>query len=613
MLDIVLESANTLILMVIFTYFLLVDRTIEYGRRGWAFVKLGLLFIIFGSIMDIADNFDVIDKLLFIGDTSIQVVLEKFVGFFCGLVFLAIGFWLWLPTIHQMGEVQRKLAESKRNLEYKIMERTKVLQEEVESRRRVEMALRHAEERRQVLYENAPIAIVHGLIAGPLVERNMAFAHMLGYDLPEDLSENDDPLHYWYDRESFDPLSKRLKSEKHVRDFETRLRHKDGSVVWVRYNFTTLADREGENYYFYGFANDITESKRAVDALAENEQRLKTIMNSLPVGMSLIDTATQEIVDVNSAALLMTGYSREELVGKHCCQSLCSTKNGGCLLPDKDNLLENSEIAIQMKSGAELPILKTMADLSMDGRKYLLEIFVDISEQKRLESLKEDVDRIVRHDLKSPIIGMINACTVLLMDNDEVQGEVRDMLKVILQQGKKVLRMIGMSLTMYKMESGTYKYVSERVDFMGVVRRVLTELDDVANSKGSPVNVLLNGKKPEEGAVLLVMGDELLYDSMLANLLKNAIEASPFGKPVELSLESGKPSFVTIVNSGAVPEDIRDGFFNKYVTSGKRTGTGLGTYSANLIARTVGATIEMDTSDDLDRTTVIIHLPDLPV
>jgi K+-sensing histidine kinase KdpD len=65
---------------------------------------------------------------------------------------------------------------------------------------------------------------------------------------------------------------------------------------------------------------------------------------------------------------------------------------------------------------------------------------------------------------------------------------------------------------------------------------------------------------------------------------------------------------IRIYNQGAVPEHIRDRFFEKYVTSGKKRGIGLGTYSAKLMAETQHGSVAMATSEQ-DGTTVTIQLP----
>jgi signal transduction histidine kinase len=99
----------------------------------------------------------------------------------------------------------------------------------------------------------------------------------------------------------------------------------------------------------------------------------------------------------------------------------------------------------------------------------------------------------------------------------------------------------------------------------------------------------------------------LLY-SMLCNLIKNAIEASPEGGSVALSITREDGVRLEIRNRGAVPAEIRPRFFEKYTTAGKPRGVGLGAYSARLIARVHGGDLTLDASDP-DATTVIVALP----
>ncbi len=103
----------------------------------------------------------------------------------------------------------------------------------------------------------------------------------------------------------------------------------------------------------------------------------------------------------------------------------------------------------------------------------------------------------------------------------------------------------------------------------------------------SVVDLLLLG--PNEPAPKLapmhVRGEELLCYFIVANLVKNALEASRPGDRVDVRLTPGDPVTLTIHNPGEVPPDIAGRFFDKYVTCGKRGVTGLGTYSARLMAR----------------------------
>nr|WP_287411292.1 PAS domain-containing sensor histidine kinase [Pseudodesulfovibrio sp.] len=615
MFDVVLESLRTIVLAGILVFFIRADKDVEHGRRGYLFIKIGFLLVLFGSFMDITDNFESLNWTVIGGDTPVQAFLEKIVGYLAGFVLIAIGLLMWLPTLQTMENIQDCLEKDKHVLGREYDELTRALERENRKRRAVEASLLIAEERRMMLYEKAPVPIVHGIIGGNLVEWNTTFAEMLGYESFEELSDVvsgfGDPFFMWPYRTEAEEMLAALRAEKIVLNYEARLQRKDGTIILVRMDFTTVEDRDGVNYYFYCFAEDITERRAAEELLASSERRMKAIMDTMPIGLTLLDEKTREVVDVNAAMLSMTGYSRESLVGHQCCEFLCQRDKALCPALDEGEAVASDERIIRMENGDSLPVLKSVSRVTLDNMACLLEAFVDISEQKRLEHLKEDVDRIIAHDLKAPIIGVISACKVLLMDEDDVQGEIRDILETIEQQGRKVLRMIGMSMTVYKMEAGSYVYIPSQVNFVDVVNNVLTELDDLAGGLSVTVDVRFSDSTDLVSPSLVVLGQDILYESMVANLLKNAIEASPSGGTVVL--EMGKCDTdvmrMAISNSGVVPVDIRETFFEKYATSGKSSGTGLGTYSASLVVKTVGGEIHMETSDEEGRTSVFVTLP----
>jgi signal transduction histidine kinase len=164
---------------------------------------------------------------------------------------------------------------------------------------------------------------------------------------------------------------------------------------------------------------------------------------------------------------------------------------------------------------------------------------------------------------------------------------------------------------MFKMEHGTYELKAERIDLIRIARRIANDLDRLIAHRGMRVEFRLDGEPADESASCEACGEELLTYSMLANLMKNAIDASPGGGTVSLRYESGNEPRVRIHNQGAVPVEIRDRFFEKYVTADKEGGTGLGTYSARLIAETQGGGIELDSTEE-DGTTITIRFVGAP-
>ncbi len=221
--------------------------------------------------------------------------------------------------------------------------------------------------------------------------------------------------------------------------------------------------------------------------------------------------------------------------------------------------------------------------------------------------IREDVERLSRHDLKGPLAGIIGVPEVMLEDDNLTEGQ-KALLKMIERNGYTLLEMINRSTDLIKMESGQYTLQPERFDLYSEVERILNDLRKHIANKRIQTIVHCDGTG-NSGPVFPVFGERMLCYPMLYNLLLNAIEASPMGGVLQVSLNrQGDEEVIQITNTGAVPEAIRQRFFEKYVTFGKLTGTGLGTYSAWLVTKMHGGNISLDTSRE-GMTTVTVRLP----
>ncbi|MGE0085194.1 MAG: response regulator [Desulfococcaceae bacterium] len=219
-------------------------------------------------------------------------------------------------------------------------------------------------------------------------------------------------------------------------------------------------------------------------------------------------------------------------------------------------------------------------------------------ELKDAAVLREDVERITRHDLKTPLNAIIGVPRIMMMDRN-LPEKYKNFLKMIEDAGLTMLSMINFSLDLFKMERGIYRFRPAAVDISGIIAKILAELRELESSRNLYPELLVNGKICKNPDSFTAQGEELLCYSMLSNLIRNAFEASPEGERIRIELAREKDyAVIRIHNKGAVPPEIRDRFFDKYVTSGKKSGTGLGTYSARLIALTQGGSIDMDTSEE---------------
>jgi len=217
--------------------------------------------------------------------------------------------------------------------------------------------------------------------------------------------------------------------------------------------------------------------------------------------------------------------------------------------------------------------------------------------------LREEVERIARHDLKTPLAS-IASVPRLLREGRPLDAREHELVGMVERAALRVLSMVNLSLDLYRMEEGTYRLRAQAVDLAALARTVARELQAHAQSK----NLRLALDLPT--GPLYAQGEELLCYSVVANLLKNALEASPDGAEVQVRVRlasKGEAVVVAIHNRGEVPEAVRANFFSKYATHGKPGGTGLGAFSAHLMARVQQGDLHMESAGG--GTTLTLRLP----
>jgi len=223
---------------------------------------------------------------------------------------------------------------------------------------------------------------------------------------------------------------------------------------------------------------------------------------------------------------------------------------------------------------------------------------LEIQNKELIEAakLKEDIDGVMRHDLKGPLVSMIGFPPLILMHTDScLQDAHKHYLLLIEQAAKKMLKMINSTLDMFKMERGSYTLNPQKFNVANLLGGIVKEIESELLDKQLKVNFFINGKLSSfEKSSVLLNAEEFLCYSMFMNLIKNSVEASPNNEVIEININRNKS--ISITNKGEVPVEIRNMFWNKFATSGKIGGTGLGTYSAYLVAKTHKADIKADFS-----------------
>jgi PAS domain S-box-containing protein len=352
--------------------------------------------------------------------------------------------------------------------------------------------------------------------------------------------------------------------------------------------------------------NEILVREKISQNLSEQKAQLQTILDTIQTGIAVIDPETCIVEETNQALSQLIKLPKHILIGTSYEQYLCLNK--GCIpsLPKAEGRIDRTEGELVDKDGNKIPVEKLGVPIIFSGKKLLMECYADISERKKAIELRDDVERITRHDLKSPLNGVIGFSSLLLKESSELTSDQQEMIKLIEQSGFKMLNMINRSLDMYKMEQGIYTCNKQKVDLLPVLQRVLTDLENLLILKEIEVLFTVNKERIAESSVFMIETEELLIYSLFANLIKNAIEASSTGQQLIIALFDQEECRIEIHNKGVVPAEIRKDFFKKYTTAGKVGGTGLGTYSARLITETLGGNISMDSNDNTGTVICII-------
>ena len=141
--DVTLEILRAVVVLGIVVYLWFIGRgRFEGLQSGWNAIIAGFGLLLFGSLVDITDNFDALNKFVVIGDTETEAFLEKFVGFLGGFIVLAFGLIRWMPSVQRLSDeiVEKRRVESELRythdvLERRIEERTATLTSRIEALR----------------------------------------------------------------------------------------------------------------------------------------------------------------------------------------------------------------------------------------------------------------------------------------------------------------------------------------------------------------------------------------------------------------------------------------------------------------------------------------------
>jgi len=329
-----------------------------------------------------------------------------------------------------------------------------------------------------------------------------------------------------------------------------------------------------------GTAVENAQLYREVEERAQAARVLETVGD----GVFVVDT--NGVVRLwNRGAESISGISRDDIVGHRFDE----------LLPGWERVSTGAETMPFERDGRE----RWVSISGVEFDEGVVYAFQDITEERALEQIRQDLVATVSHELRTPLAAIYGSAMTLNRDDLELGEDLTTrLLSVIVDESTRLTGIVNDLLLASQLDAGRLDVHIESCD-----ARALTESVAEAARTHLPdgIRVALD---PMDDGVPPVAADEAQLRQVLDNLLENAIKYSPAGGDVRLGVEAADGTVrFSVADAGlGIPASERDRIFEKFYRldpdmTGGIGGTGLGLYIARELVRRVGGRIWVEPND----------------
>ena len=323
-----------------------------------------------------------------------------------------------------------------------------------------------------------------------------------------------------------------------------------------------------------------------------------SIVRSLPVGFSLVDKEGI-IVEFNSAAEEITGYSRTEAIGSSHLQVLHNSLDLETC-PFFSHVFQNHEESFESegtlirKDGRSIIVTITSAPLFDKSGVFMggVEIFRDVTETNRLERERRNILSMFVHDMKNPLLIARAFLAKALEGQEKIDEPKREgYLKIVLDETGRLERLVSEFLDFSSLEGRRVLNLSS-FDLKEVIRSQVEGLGITAAEK--EVSIIF--ESPEQ-PVTMIHADRSRAERVIENLLENALKYNVRGGSVTVKLTETEKNMVIEVSDtgiGIKKENLPHIFDVFYRADRSGQGAGLGLAVARRIVEDHGGNIAVD-------------------
>jgi PAS domain S-box-containing protein len=325
---------------------------------------------------------------------------------------------------------------------------------------------------------------------------------------------------------------------------EYRAKSKNGDVLWVRETIYPSYSPDGIIEAFVGKIVDITERRRAEQALQESEKQYRELYEEAPSAYYSVGVDGR-IKRANRSATELLGYSQDELVGWPVLDLYADTPDGKAKAQEvfkrflAGEEIRDEELEMRRADGSKVWVNLSVRPIrDKEGRVVASRsVVADITEHKKLDQLKDDFIGLVSHELRSPMTVITGAINTALTEAERLSPEeTRQLLKDAALEAELLSNLLGNLLELSRIQASRLSLYVEAISLSNVIQGAVEETK--RQSSVHQFVVKLPRKLPP------VYADPLRLERILYNLLENAVKYSPQGGEVRVSVRPQKEYLV---------------------------------------------------------------------
>jgi PAS domain S-box-containing protein len=474
---------------------------------------------------------------------------------------------------------------------------------DIRERKASERALRESEGWFRGIYERAGIGIALVGLDGCFIDSNPAFQEMLGYGRDEIADMHFADITYPDDlAEDMALAASLVAGEIEQYRLEKRYVRKDGRILWGMLTGSLVRNAEDAPQFLIGMIENITERKRAEEALRESEERYRSLVELMPDAVVVHQDGI--IVYVNSACVRIAGgRGPEDFVGKPV--DLFVSPEFRELVAGQIRRMQQegtatplTEQELKTFDGRTIQVDITAIPILYRGRPSIMVVFRDITERKRAETvLREQTEELTRVNRE-----LDEAHREANLYLDILTHDVRNANNVSTMYADLLLGLLEGDPKTYaqKLYDSIWRS-TEILKNVAAIRRIHQESADLSSVDLDAVIREEIGRFPAasiryDGRPIEVCADGLL-SMVVTNLIGNAVK---FGGPdVEIAVtveEEDGEVLVSVEDTGpGIPDGVKRLLFRRFERGlGHGRGEGLGLYIVRTLVERYGGSVRVE-------------------